>query len=74
MLTHQHRNSNDSRIHLHIQIHNHNHTYMVCVINQLIVINESINFLEIELNDDFKESYSIKTLLDQIKQQILNHK
>lgn len=43
-------------------------------IKKIKLIKELITFLEIELNDDFKESYSIKTLLDQIKQQILNRK
>ena len=43
-------------------------------IDKVKLIKESINFLEIELDDNFKESYSIKTLLDQIEQQILNHK
>lgn len=46
----------------------------VKLVEKIKLINESINFLEIELNDDFKESYSIKTLLGQIEQQILNHK
>ena len=46
-------------------------------INKIKLIKESIQFLEIELNDDndnFRESYSIETLLNQIKQQILDHK
>jgi len=43
-------------------------------IDKIKLIKESINFLEIELDNNFKESYSIETLLDQIKQQILDHK
>lgn len=43
-------------------------------IKKIKLIKELITFLEIELNDNFKESYLIKTLLDQIKQQILNRK
>jgi hypothetical protein len=46
-------------------------------INKIKLIKEVITFLEIDLDDelydDFIKSYSIKTLLDQIKQQILNH-
>lgn len=55
----------------------HNETNLIVdikQINKIKLINESIKFLEIKLNDNFKESYSIKTLLDQIKQQILDHK
>ena len=43
-------------------------------IKKIKIIQESITFLEIEFIDNFTESYSIKTLLDQIKQQILDHK
>ena len=43
-------------------------------IDKIKLIKELITFIEIDLDDNFKESYSIKTLLDQIKQQILNHK
>lgn len=43
-------------------------------INQITLIRESITFLEIIVNDEIKESYLIETLLNQIKQQILNHK
>jgi hypothetical protein len=42
--------------------------------NEIKLIKESIMFLEILVDDKIKESYLIKTLLDQIKQQILNHK
>jgi len=42
-------------------------------IKKIKLINESIKFLEIELNDNFRESYSVETLLDQIKQQILKN-
>jgi hypothetical protein len=42
-------------------------------LEEIKIKNGSINFLEIKLNDDFKELDSIKILLDQIKQQILNH-
>jgi hypothetical protein len=43
-------------------------------INNIKLIKEIITFLEIDLNDNFIESYTIETLLDQIKLQILNHK
>ena len=43
-------------------------------INKVNIIKEFVTFIELDVDDTFRESYSIETLLDQIKQQILNHK